>query len=207
MTTPKYLVGIPNSTDTERQFGKYTPTMIGGCGLGAKFCLTLAAPWTVANQAPLTLGFSRQEYWNGLHFLLQGIFLTQGSNPHLLCCRQVSCTAGRFFTNWATREAPTLTIKVKVKDVQSCSILCNSNSPGQNTGVCSHSLLQGIFPTQGSNPGLPHHRWILYQLSHKGSPRILDWVAYLFSSGSSWPRNRTRVSWIAGRFFTNWATR
>ena len=84
MITPKYLVGIPNSTDTERQFGKYTPTMIGGCGLGAKFCLTLATPWTVANQAPLTLGFSRQEYWSGLHFLLQGIFLTQGLNPHFL---------------------------------------------------------------------------------------------------------------------------
>ena len=44
------------------------------------------------------------------------------------------------------------------------------NSPGQNTGVGSLSLLQGIFPTQGSNPGLPCCRWILYQLSHKGSP-------------------------------------
>ena len=42
------------------------------------------------------------------------------------------------------------------------------NSPGQNTGVGSHSLLQGIFPTQGSNPGLLHCRQILYQLSHKG---------------------------------------
>ena len=41
-----------------------------------------------------------------------------------------------------------------------------SNSPGQNTGVGSHSLLQGIFPTQGSNPGLLHCRWIPYQLSH-----------------------------------------
>ena len=45
------------------------------------------------------------------------------------------------------------------------------NSPGRNTGVGSLSLLQGIFPTQGSNPGLPHHRQILYQLSHKGSPK------------------------------------
>ena len=44
------------------------------------------------------------------------------------------------------------------------------NSPGQNTGVGSLSLLQGIFPTQGLNPGLPHCRCILYQLSHKGSP-------------------------------------
>ena len=57
------------------------------------------------------------------------------------------------------------------------------NSPGQNTGVGSLSLLQGIFPTQGSNPGLPHCRRILYQLSHQGSPRILAWVAYPFSRG------------------------
>ena len=81
------------------------------------------------------------------------------------------------------------------------------NSPGQNTAVGSLSLLQGIFPTQGSNSGLPHCRQILYQLSHKGSPRILEWVAYPFSSRSSWPRNRTRVSCIAGGFLTNWAIR
>ena len=77
------------------------------------------------------------------------------------------------------------------------------NSPGQNTGVGSLSLLRGIFPTQGSNPGLLHCRQILYQLNHKGSPRILEWVAYPFSSKSSQPRNQTRVSYIAGRFFTN----
>ena len=76
------------------------------------------------------------------------------------------------------------------------------NSPGLNTGVGSLALLQRIFPTQGSNPGLPHHRQILYQLSHKGSPRILEWVAYPFSNGSSHPRNWTRVSCIADRFFT-----
>ena len=51
------------------------------------------------------------------------------------------------------------------------------NSPGQNTGVGSHSLLQGIFPTQGLKPGFAHCRQILYQLSHQGSPRILEWVA------------------------------
>ena len=81
------------------------------------------------------------------------------------------------------------------------------NSPGQNTGVGSLSLFQGIFPTQGSNPGLPHCRQILYQLSHKGSPRILEWVAYPFSKGSSWPRNPSGVSCSAGGFFTNWAIR
>ena len=63
------------------------------------------------------------------------------------------------------------------------------NSPGQNTGVGSLSLLQGIFPALGLNPGLLHWRWILYQLNHKGSLRILEWVAYPFSSGSSQPRN------------------
>ena len=78
-------------------------------------------------------------------------------------------------------------------------------SPGKNTGMGSLSLFQGIFPAQGSNPGFPHCRWILYQLSHKESPRILEWVAYPFSSGSSWPRNRARVSCIAGGLFTNWA--
>ena len=86
--------------------------------------------------------------------------------------------------------------------------LCSPwNSPGQNTGVGSLSLLQGIFPTQRSNPGLPHCRRILYQLSHKGSPRILEWVAYPFSSRSSQPSNRARVSRIACGFFTDWAMR
>ena len=59
------------------------------------------------------------------------------------------------------------------------------NSPGQNTGVGSLSILQRIFPTQRSHPGLQHCKWILYQLSHKGRPRILEWVAYPFSSRSS----------------------
>ena len=80
------------------------------------------------------------------------------------------------------------------------------NSPGQNTGVGSLSLLQRIFPTQELDPGLPHCGQILYQLSHQGSPRILEWVACPFFSGSSWPKNQTWVSCIAGGFFINWAT-
>ena len=66
---------------------------------------------------------------------------------------------------------------MKVKVTQSCPALCEPkglfslwNSPGQNTGVGSLALLQGIVLSQGSNPGLPHCRQILYQLSHKGSP-------------------------------------
>ena len=97
------------------------------------------------------------------------------------------------------------------------------NFPGHNTGMSSLSLLQGIIPTQGSNSGIPHCGQILYKLSHKGSPRILEWVAYPFSSRScprilewvaypfssrsSQPRNWTGVSCIAGGFFTNWALR
>ena len=100
---------------------------------------------------------------------------------------------------------------------ESCSVVSKSlrphglyrpwNSPGQNTRVGSLSLLQGLFPTQGSNPGLPHCRQILYQLSNKESSRILEWVEYPFSNGSFWPRSQTRVSCIAGGFFTSWDIR
>ena len=84
-----------------------------------------------------------------------------------------------------SRSCPTLC------DPMDCNPLGSSvhgDSPGKNTGVGSHALLQGIFPTQRSNPGLPHCRRILYRLSHQGSPRILEWVAYPFSR----PKNRTR---------------
>ena len=69
-----------------------------------------------------------------------------------------------------------------MKVTQSCLTLCNpmgcslpgsfvhGGSPGKNTGVGSHAFLQGIFPTQGSYPGLLHCRQILYLLSHQGSP-------------------------------------
>ena len=67
------------------------------------------------------------------------------------------------------------------------------NSLGQNTGVGSLSHLQGIFPTQGSNPGLPHCGWILYQPSHKG-PNKTGVGSLSLLQGSSQPRNWTRVS-------------
>ena len=74
---------------------------------------------------------------------------------------------------------------------QSCLTLCNpmdcsppgssvyGDSSGKNTGVGCHSLLQRIFPIQGSNPGLPHCRRILYHLSHQGSPRFCEYKVYL----------------------------
>ena len=85
---------------------------------------------------------------------------------------------------------------------QSCLTLCDpmdcssqgssvhGDSPGRNTGVGCHALLQGIFQTQGSNRGFLHCTLILYHLSQQGSPRILEWVAYPFSRGSSQPRGR-----------------
>ena len=57
--------------------------------------------------------------------------------------------------------------------------------------------------TQGSDPGLPRCRQILYCRGRQGRPRMLEWAAYPFSGGSSRPRNRTGFSCIAGRFFTN----
>ena len=54
-----------------------------------KSCPTLCNPTTAACRAPLSMGFSRQEYWSGCHALLQGIFLTLGSNPGLLHCRWI----------------------------------------------------------------------------------------------------------------------
>jgi len=66
-------------------------------------------------------------------------------------------------------------------------LLAEPQGKPKNTGVSRLSLLQGIFPTQGSNWDLLHCRWILYQLSHKGSPRILEWVAYPFSRRSPDP--------------------
>ena len=192
---------------------------------------------------------------------------------------RVSCTAGRFFTNWARREAHIIntiinsmawvnkfnqlkcsfeidillpqsfkmksfllkevnqldqhgckyyremfswySMQLKESESVSHSVVSNSlqphwlyspwNSPGQNTGMSSLSLLQGSSqprdPTQGYNPGLSHCRQILHQLSHKGSPRILEWVACPFSSRSSQHRNKSRVSCVAGGFFTNWAIR
>ena len=115
-------------------------------------------------------------------------------------------------------------------------LLCPWDSPRENTGVGCHAVLQGIFPTQGLNPGLLQCRWILYHLSHQGSPRILEWVkwsevaqsyptlcnpvdcsppgssihgifqARILEWGSSQPRDRTLVSRTAGRLFTIWAT-
>ena len=66
----------------------------GGGGLFPNSHPTLVTPWTEARQAPLSMGLPRQEYWISCHFLLQGIFTTQGLNPGLLHCRQIFLPTG-----------------------------------------------------------------------------------------------------------------
>ena len=159
-----------------------------------------ATPWIVAHQAPLSMDFTGKN---------TGVFAIpfSGESSWPRDWIQFSCISGRFVIIWATREAQSESHTVVSNSLRPHGLYSPWNSPGQNTTVGNLSLLQGIFPTHGSNPGLLRCRQILYHLSHKGSPRILKWVAYPFSSGSSQPRNQTRVSCIAGRFFTNWAIR
>ena len=105
------------------------------------------------------------------HFLLPGIFPTQESNPGLPHCRQ-------------TLYHPSHQGSPKINGIElnrsrvSWETIAVWNSPGQNTGVGSLSLLQGIFSTQGSNPGSPHCRQILYQLSYEGSPHMRTHMSY-----------------------------
>ena len=117
--------------------------------------------------ASLSMDFSRQEYWSGFPFS------SPGDLPNPRDWTQVSYIAGRFFSVWVTREAHPRVIQNSVnnrlccaKSLQSCLTLWNAidcglpgfsvhgDSPGKNTGVDWHALLQGIFPTQGLNPYL-----------------------------------------------------
>ena len=91
-------------------------------------------------------------------------------------------------------------------DPVNCSLPGSSvhgDSPGKHAGVGYHALLQGDLPNPGIEPRSPALQQIIYQLSHQGRPRIVDWVAYPFSRGSSQPSNQTRVSRIASTFFTS----
>ena len=87
---------------------------------------------------------------------------------------------------WCPVFSPAFHSVVLFLDAPSCLTLCDpkdcspqdssvlGDSPGKNTGLGCHALLHGIFPTQGSNPALLYRRWVLYWLSHQGSPRILE---------------------------------
>ena len=146
--------------------------------------------------------------WGATRLMLQKYWSLQALRP---LAHDKDCTEKHAHCNWrkpvCSNQDPGSESRSVVSDsLQPHSLYSPWNSPGQNTGVGSLSLLQRIFLTEGLNPGLPACRRILYQLSHKGNPRILEWVVYPFSRGSSWLRNRTGVSCIAVEFLTNWAT-
>ena len=104
-------------------------------------------------------------YKNNIHYKQKPLFIFKRQlNQHGFC----------------SAFSPSIYTKVKVmsNSLRPHGLYSPWDFPDQNTGVGSLSLLQGIFSTQGPNPGLLHCRWILYQLSHQGSPRILEWVAY-----------------------------
>ena len=89
-----------------------------------KSCLMLATPWIIACQAPLSVGFSRQEYWNGLpNFLLQRSFPTQGSNLHLLCLlhwQEATVPPGKRHPKWRFSSVQSLS-RVQLCDHMDCS--------------------------------------------------------------------------------------
>ena len=99
---------------------------------------------------------------------IPGLTLVSGSVLPLEVCRNPHGPAPPLVKVLVTQSCLTLCNPMDCSP--STRILCPWDFPGQNTGVGCHSLLQGIFPTQGSNPSLPHWRQILYHLSHQGSP-------------------------------------
>ena len=129
--------------------------------------------WTVAYQAPLSIEFSRQENCSGLPWFPPGDLSHPGVKP-------TSSVTPAF-------QADSLPLShCEILCVCVCVCVCVVsdslwphglyspwNSPGQNTAVDNRSLLQGIFPTQGSNPGLPHYRQIL-QLEPSGFIYLKD---------------------------------
>ena len=165
-------------------------------------------PWTEEPGGLQTMGSQRVGHnWAHMHTcrkttLVRG-FLGKFGHHLTDLCWEIKMINRKYFKH--IKEPPTVSIKqgILLLILNNFKLYSPGNSPGWTTGVGSLSLLQRNFPTQGSNPGLPCCRQILNQLSQKGSPRILEWVAYPFSRGSSWPRNWTGVSCLAGGFFTS----
>ena len=80
--------------------------------------------------------------------------------PHFKC---------QFTRKWKVLVTSVMSDSLRPRGLESARLLSHWNYSGKNIGVGCHALLQGIFPTQGLNPGLPHCRQILYHLSHQGS--------------------------------------
>ena len=141
-----------------------------------------ATLWTAARQASQSITNSRSL------LKLMSIESVMPSN-HLILCRPLLLLSSIF----PSIRVFSIESALCIRWPKYWSFSFNIRPSNEHPGLIS----------QRSNPVLLHRRQILYQLSHKGNPRILEWVAYPFSRGSSRPRNWTRVSCIAGGFFTN----
>ena len=144
-------------------------------------CLVMSdslPPLGLQPPGPSATGFSREEYWSGLPFPSSGDHPDLGIEPGSPTLQANSLP----FEIQGSPNSPNLGMKVKVKvkslsrvltlrshGLQSTRLLCLWDFPGKSTEVSCHFLLQGIFLTQGSNPGLLHCRQTLYPLSHQGS--------------------------------------
>ena len=135
-------------------------------------------------------------------------------NPPMLACISTVNMAKEMYEDWTNSLNLSLgTTKVKVKITQLCSTICD---PKDYTvyGILQARILELVafpfsrdLPNPGIGPRSPTLKADSLPAEPQGSPRILEWVAYPFSSGSSQRRDQTQVSLIAGRFFTNWAIR
>ena len=132
-----------------------------------------ATPWMVTYQALRSMGFSRQEYWSRLPFPSPGDLPNPGIEPASPALQADSLPLSHLGSPFIYL-LPLLLSRSVVSNflqphgLQPARFLCPWDSPGKNTGVGCHFLLQGIFPTQGSNLGLPHCRQMLYLLSGIG---------------------------------------
>ena len=146
-----------------------------------------ATPWTVTYQAPLTMGFSRQEYWSGLP-LPSPLPPLKSENEVTQSCLTLCKRAIRDVIDWLP-AVPSESRIWGVTPGEFHSVLC----------LVAHSCLTLCDLTDYSPPG-SSVREIL-------QARIQEWVVMPSSRGSAQPRDRTQVSGIAGGFFTIWASR
>ena len=121
----------------------------------------------------------------------EGLILT----PYWICFCEFNPYFAAFVIMCAVLSCSVMSDSLQPHGMQPARLLCPWGFSRQEYWSGCPALLQGIFPTQGSNPGLPHCMKILYCLSHQGNPVIPHWEVYPFSR----PRNQTRVSCIAGR--------
>ena len=166
----------------------------------------LPTPWTVAHQAPLSMGNSPGKNTGvGCHFFILGIFPIQGPNLSLLRCRQI-------LYHWAIRDAPPHSkgVPYLFKHLPVIGIQFNfqifapkkkkREAPIKRLWKWNCSFVSDSWwPMDYRLPGFSVYGIL--------QARVLKWVAFSFSRGSSHPRDWSRVSCIIGRCFTIWATR